>query len=125
MSFVQDLNTCRRVHFLQSLLWPISIQIVSAGPLISQTSSPFTNSFMTVLKAPITIGITVNSKSHSFFYSLARSRFSSHFSLSFSDTLLSARTPKSTIRQVLSLSFSLSFCLSLSFLSLFFFVVYN
>ena len=35
------------------------VWIVSAHPLISKSSCPFTNSLVTVQRAPITIGITV------------------------------------------------------------------
>ena len=51
--------------------------------------------------APIIFGITVTFMFHSFFSSLARSRYSSVFSLSFNFTLWSAGTAKSAIWQVL------------------------
>ena len=53
-----------------SVVW-----IVSIRPLISKFSSPFTNPLVTVLRAPITIGITVTFTFHIFFNSLARSRY--------------------------------------------------
>ena len=62
--------------------------------------SPFINPFVTVLRAPIVIGITVTFMFHSFFNSLARSRNLSFFSLSFNFTLWSASTAKSTILHV-------------------------
>ena len=52
-------------------------------------------------KAPITIGIIVTFMFHSFFNSLARSRYLSLFSHSFSFILWSAETAKSTILQIL------------------------
>ena len=51
--------------------------------------------------APITIGTIVTFMFHSFFNSLARSRYLSFFSLSFRFILLSAGTAKSTILQIL------------------------
>ena len=67
----------------------------------SKSSSHFSNPLVTVPKAPITIGIFVTCMFHSFFNSLARSRYLSFFSHSFSFTLQSAGTGKSTILQVL------------------------
>ena len=52
-------------------------------------------------KAPITIGVIITFMFHSFFNSLARSRYSSFFSYSFSFIKWSAGTAKSTILQVL------------------------
>ena len=74
---------------------------VSTRPLISKSSSPFSNTFVTFPNAPITIGIIVTCMFHSFFNSLARSRYLSFFSHFFSFTLWSAGTAKSTILQVL------------------------
>ena len=45
---------CILVEFDNSVVW-----IVSSRSLISKSSSPFTNSSVTILSAPITIGITV------------------------------------------------------------------
>ena len=67
----------------------------------SMSSNPFNNPFVTVPKAPITIGIIVTFMFHSFFNSLAKSRYLSFFSHSFSFILWSAGTAKSTILQVL------------------------
>ena len=72
--------------------------IVSTCPLISKSSSPFTNPLGIVQSAPITIGITVTFIFHSFF------KFSSKvwiYSLSFNFTQWSTRMAKSTIRQLL------------------------
>ena len=66
-----------------------------------QSSSPFSNPLVTVPNTPITIGIIVTCMFHSFFNSLAMSRYSSFFSHSFSFILWSVGTAKSTILQVL------------------------
>ena len=79
--------------FNNAVVW-----MVSTRP---PTSSPFNNPLITVPKAPITIGIIVTFMVHSFFNSLARSRYLSFFSYSFSFILLSAGTAKSTILQLL------------------------
>ena len=75
--------------------------MVSTCPPTSKSSSPFSNPLVTVPNAPITIGIIVTCMFHSFFNSLARSRYWSFFSHSFSFILGSAGTAKSTILQVL------------------------
>ena len=67
----------------------------------SKSSSHFNNPLVTVPKAPIIIGIIVTCMFHSFFNSLARSRYLSFFSHSFSFILWSARIAKSTILQIL------------------------
>ena len=69
--------------------------IVSTRPWFFRSCSPFINPSMTVPSAPITVGITIMLMFHSFFNSLARSRY---FSFAFSFILGSA---KSTVRQVL------------------------
>ena len=66
----------------------------------SKSLSSFTNPLVIVLRAPITIDITVTFMFHSFFNSLARSRYL-FVSLSFNFTLWSAGTAKFTILQVL------------------------
>ena len=63
-------------------------------PPTSKSSSPFCNPLVTVSKAPITIGIIVTFIFHSFFSSLARSRYLSFFSHSFSFILWSTGTAK-------------------------------
>ena len=70
-------------------------------PVISKSSSSFNIHWVTVPRAPITIGITVTFMFHSFFNSLARSRYLSLFSFSFNFVLCSAETAKSTMLQVL------------------------
>ena len=77
------------------------VWMVSTRPPMSKSSSPFNNLLVTVPKAPDTIGAIVTFMFHSFFNSLARSRYLSYFSLSFSFILWSARAAKSTILQVL------------------------
>ena len=69
--------------------------------VISKSSSPRTNLLVTVPSVPISISITVTFIFHSFFNSLARSKYLSFFWLSFNFTLWLARIAKSTILQVL------------------------
>ena len=52
------------------------VWMVSTRPPTSKSSSPFNNPLFTVPKASITIGIIVTLMLHSFFNSLARSRYS-------------------------------------------------
>ena len=75
------------------------VWIVSTRPPTSKSSRPFNNPLVIVLKAPITIGTIV--MFHSFFNSLARSRYLPFFSHSFRFILLSAGTAKSTIWKIL------------------------
>ena len=82
--------------FNNAVVW-----MVSTRPPTSKSSSPFSNPLVTVPNAPITIGIIVTCMFHSFFSSLARSRYLSFFSHSFSFILWSTGTAKSTILQVL------------------------
>ena len=77
------------------------IWIVSTYSSTSKSSRPFNNPFVIVPKAPITIGIIVTFMFHSFFNSLARSRYLSFFSHSFSFILWAAETAKSTLLQIL------------------------
>ena len=74
------------------------VWMVSTRP---PTSKFFSNPLVTVPNALITIGIIVTCMFHSFFSSLARSRYSSFFSHSFCFILWFAGTAKSTILQVL------------------------
>ena len=78
-----------------AVVWMVST------PPTSKSSSPFSNPLVTVPNAPITIGIIVTCMFHSFFNSLARSRYLSYFSHSFSFILWSAGTAKLIILQVL------------------------
>ena len=77
------------------------VWMMSTRPPTSKSSSPFSNPLVTVPKVSITIGIIVTCMFHSFFNSLARSRYLSFFSHSFSFILWSAGTAKSAILQVL------------------------
>ena len=77
------------------------VWIVSTRPPTSKSSRPFKNPLVIVPKAPIIIGTIVTFMFHSFFNSLARSRYSSFFSHSFRFILWSTRTAKSTILQIL------------------------
>ena len=84
------------VVFNNAVVW-----MVSTRPPTSKSSRPYNNPLVTVLKAPVTIGIIVTFMFHSFFFnSLARSRYLSVFSHSFSFTMCSAGTTKSTILQI-------------------------
>ena len=55
------------------------VWIVSTCPPTSKSSKPFNNPLVTVPNAPITIGTIVTFMFHSFFNSLARSRYLSSF----------------------------------------------
>ena len=79
----------------------LRILAVSTRPPTSKSSRPFNNPLVIVTNAPITIGIIVTFMFHSFFNSLARSRYLSFFSLSFRFILWSAGTAKSTVLQIL------------------------
>ena len=74
--------------------------MISIYPLISKSSSPCTKPLVTILSAPITIGITINFIFYSFFISLAKYWYLSLFLLSFIFTFWSARMAQSTIQSV-------------------------
>ena len=78
------------------------VWMVFTRPVISNSSSPYTNPLVFVPRASITIGIIDTFMFHSFFNSLVRSRYLSLFSHSFNFTLWSAGTTKSTTLHVLS-----------------------
>ena len=88
-------RTCLRILAVLSnaVIW-----IVSTRP---PTSRSFNNPLVTAPKAPIKIGIIVTFMFHSFFNSLAMSRYLSFFSHSFRFILWSAGTAKLTILQIL------------------------
>ena len=67
---------------------------VSTHPVISKSSSSGTNPLGTIPRAPITIGIIVTFMFHSFFNSLARSRFLSYFSHPFNFYCVVSRNSK-------------------------------
>ena len=71
--------------------------MVSTRSLISTSSSPSINPLVTVPRVPITIGITVIFMFHSFFNSLARSKYLSFFLFSFTLTLKSAMAVSSLL----------------------------
>ena len=77
------------------------VLMVSTRPPTSKSSKPFNNPLVIVPKAPITVGTIVTFMFHSYFNSLARSRYLSYFLLSFSFIQWSAGTAKSTILQIL------------------------
>ena len=79
----------------------VVVWMVSTRTPTSKSSSPLSNSLVTIPNAPITIGIIVICMFHSFFNSLTRSRYLSFFSHSFSFILWSAGTAKSTILRVI------------------------
>ena len=79
------------------------VGIVSIRPPTSKSPRPFNNPLVTVPNAPITIGTIVTFMFHSFFNSLARSRYLPFFSLSFRFILWSAGTAKSTILKIIFL----------------------
>ena len=81
--------------FNNAVVWMLSTRSPT-----SKSSRPFNNPLVTVPKAPITIGIIVTFMLHSFFNSLARSRYLSLFSHYFSFILWSAGTSKSRILQI-------------------------
>ena len=81
--------------FSNAVIW-----ILSTRPPTSQSSRPFNNPFDIVPKVPITIGTIVTFMFHSFFNTLARSKYLSFFAHSFRFILWSARTTKSTILQI-------------------------
>ena len=80
--------------FNNAVVWMVSTR--SPTP---KSSRPFNNPLVIVPKAPITISIIVTFMFHSFFNSLARSRYLFLFSHSFSFILWSVGTAKSTILQ--------------------------
>ena len=84
----------RTLLSILAVLNNVVVWMVSSRPLISKYSSPFNDPLVTVPKAPIAIGIIVTFIFHSFFSSLAWSRYLSFFSLSFSFILWSTGTAK-------------------------------
>ena len=91
----------RTLLSILSVLNNAVVWMVSTRPPTSKSSSPLSNHLVTVPNAPITICIIVTCMFHSFFSSLARSRYLSFFSHSFSFILWSVGTAKSTIFKVL------------------------
>ena len=79
----------RTLLSILAVLSNVVVWTVSTRPPTSNSSSPFSNPFVTVLDAPITIGIIVICMFHSFFNSLARSRYLSFFPHSFNFIVVS------------------------------------
>ena len=77
------------------------IWIVSSRLPTPKSSRPFNYPLVIAPNAPITTGAIVTLMFHSFFNSLARSRYLSFFSHSFRFILWSGGTAKSTILQIL------------------------
>ena len=77
----RSLRSCKSRQVFRTLLNILTDlnNAVVSGPLISKSSLPCTNPFLTVPRTPITIGITVTFLFHSFFSSLASSRYLSFF----------------------------------------------
>ena len=65
----------RTLLSILAVLNNVVVWMVSTRPPTSKSSSPFYNPLVTVQNSPITIGIVVTWMFHSFFYSLARSRY--------------------------------------------------
>ena len=80
--------------FNNAVVWMFSTWLPT-----SKSSRPFNNPLDTVPKAPITIGVVVTFMFHSFFNSLARSRYLSLFSHSFSFIPVVSRAAKLTVLQ--------------------------
>ena len=97
---------------IPAVLSNAAVWIVPTRPPSSKSSRPFNNPLVIVPKAPITIDTIVTFMFHSFFNSLARSRYLSFFSLSFRFILWSAGTAKSTILQILFFFFFFCWLLS-------------
>ena len=103
LSYSKSPQVSRTRLSILAVLGNAVVWIVSTRPLTSKSSRPFNNPLVTVPNTPITIGAIVTFMFHSFFNSLARSRYLSFFSLSLRFILWSAGTAKSTILQILFL----------------------
>ena len=106
-SFTGDWMTASQSQASRTLLSILAVfnnavvWMVFTRPPTSKSSRPFNNPLVTVPKAPITIGIIGTFMFHSFFNSLARSRYLSLFSRSLSFILWSGRAAMSAILQIL------------------------
>ena len=98
----------RTLLSILAVLNNVVVWMVSIRPPTSKSSSLFSYPLVTIPKAPITICIIVTCMFHSFFNSLAKSRYLSFFSHSFNFILWLAGTAKSTFMQVLLLLFFFS-----------------
>ena len=100
LSDTKSLQTFRTLLDILSDLNIAIFWVVSIRSLISKSFNLCITPLVNIPRAPITIDITVTFMFHSFFTSLARSRYWSFFLLSFNFTLWSTRRAKSTFRQV-------------------------
>ena len=107
----KSLQVSRTLNSILADLNDAVVLLVSTRPVFSKSSSPSSNPLVTIPRAPTTIGIIVTFMFHSFFSSLARSRYLSLFSHSFYFTLWSVGTVKSTILQILFFFFFFFFLL--------------
>ena len=108
-------QVCRTLLSILAVLNNVVVWMISTRPPTSKSSSPFSKPLVTVPNTPITIGIIVTFMFHSFFNSLARSRYLSLFSLSFNFIPWSPRTVKSTILYILFFCWLLLLLLFYSF----------
>ena len=97
----KSLQVSRALLSVLAVLSNSVIWIVSTRPPTSKSSRSFNNPLVIVPEASITIGTIVTFMFHSFFNSLAKSRYLSLYSHSFSFILWSAGTAKPTILQIL------------------------
>ena len=97
----KSLQVSRTLLSILAFLSNAKVWMVSTRLFIFKSSSPIINPFVTVPRAPIITYINATFMFHSFFCSLARSRFLSFFWFSFNFILRLAGTAKSTILQVL------------------------
>ena len=107
---VSDSKSPQVSRTLLSILTVLSnavIWIVSTRSPTSKSPRPFNNPLVIVPKAPIITGTIVTFMFHSFFNSLAWSRYLSLFSHSFRFILWSAGTAKLTILQIIFFFFFL------------------
>ena len=72
----------RTLNSILAILKNVEFWMVSICPLISKSSITFNNNLVTVPKVSVMIGIIVTFMFHSFFNSLARSRYLSFFPFS-------------------------------------------
>ena len=79
LSDTRSPQVSRTLLSILAVLNNAAVWMVFTRPSTSKSSSPFNNHLVTVPKAPITIGIIVTFMFHSFFKSLARSRYYSSF----------------------------------------------
>ena len=102
MTFYKSMSDSKSPWVFRTLLSILAVinnavvWMVSTRSPTSKSSSPFSNPLVTVPKVTFTVGIIVTCMFHSFFNSLARSRYLSFFSHSFSFILWSVGTAKLT-----------------------------